>query len=95
MNTIRALAAAALITADYFPEKLSPLINPLLRGVEKQRQEQLQKRSATALGLGGHDIAQTVSHVMSRYPGSQMLLARGHDSKAFGETYSNGDDWAY
>ncbi|SPQ94320.1 unnamed protein product (mitochondrion) [Plasmodiophora brassicae] len=54
VNTIRALAAAALITADYFPEKLSPLINPLLRGVEKQRQEQLQRRSATALGILVH-----------------------------------------
>eukprot|EP00474_Spongospora_subterranea_P005158 CRZ05616.1 hypothetical protein [Spongospora subterranea] len=52
VSTIHACAAAAFLSCqEALPDKLNPIIKPLLKSVENQRQPELQERAAKALGV--------------------------------------------
>ncbi|XP_023219051.1 TATA-binding protein-associated factor 172-like, partial [Centruroides sculpturatus] len=48
-TTVQASLAGSLITMQYLPEKLNPVIRPLMDSIKRESNEQLQKASATHL----------------------------------------------
>ncbi|XP_067121938.1 TATA-binding protein-associated factor 172 [Centruroides vittatus] len=48
-TTVQASLAGSLITMHYLPEKLNPVIRPLMDSIKRESNEQLQKASATHL----------------------------------------------
>lgn len=48
-TTVQASLAGALITMQYLPEKLNPVIRPLMDSIKRESNEQLQKASASHL----------------------------------------------